>query len=779
MPPGRQAPEDGGMSGHRPEREDFTAQQTTGAEGPGIDEQEDAAGTPRPEALFPVLNESELAVLRDVGEAWGRSAVGPSEWRHALPVDPALGTYPTASEFRPALVTRLVPVAGRDGQLPPIWTTSAAEAPPTAVGRFGQALRRALFGPPLDASAIATERMRKLVALPVLSADALSSVAYGPEAMLAVLILAGTAGLSYSLPVAGAIVFLMLAVGTSYRQTIRAYPQGGGSYIVAGQNLGRGAGLVAAAGLLIDYVMTVAVSIASGIASITSAFPSLRSATVVIGVVVIAVLLIVNLRGVRQAGSVFAVPTYAFIVAIAALVIAGLVDAAGRGFHPVSVRHVAAIQGVGVFLVLRSFSSGATAMTGIEAISNAVPAFKPVEWRNARVTLSWMIGLLISMFAGIVAVAKLSGVVPRAGQTMLSQLAHLDFGNGPVYYFIQAATALVLLMAANTSFNDFPRVLFLMARDQQAPRSFLHIGDRLTFSVGIVLLSAASAAIYVALHGNTATLLPLYAVGVFLAFTLSQTGMVVHWRRHRDQPHWRRSSLFNATGAVLSGIVFVVAAVTKFTSGAWIAIVLIGLIVVTALRTRQYYEVTKQALALVPGESLDQTPHALRVAPRPSRPRVGRQGTSADAQAASKPETAEHPDQVDALTIVPVFALDRPTMQALSYAAALGQPVFALHISPTTKEAEQFRHYWQTWGDHLPLQIMVSPHRAFVAPLVNYIWTLHRQCPDLTLTVTVPEIVDRHWWHAPLHERVAPRLRHALRALPGVVVTSVPFHLAQ
>ena len=286
-------------------------------------DEQDYAGSPRPDALFPVLNDSELAALRDVGQAWGRSTAGPSVWRKALPVDPALGKYPTASEFRPGLLTRFVPVAGRDGRLPPIRTTTADEAPPTAAGRFGQTLRRVLFGPPLDASAIASERMRKLIALPVLSADALSSVAYGPEAMLAVLILAGTAGLSYSLPVGGAIVFMMLAVGLSYRQTIRAYPQGGGSYIVAGQNLGRVAGLVAAAGLLIDYIMTVAVSIASGVASITSAFPSLRSATVVIGVVVIAVLLIGNLRGVRQAGSLFAIPTYAFIAAIATLIIAG------------------------------------------------------------------------------------------------------------------------------------------------------------------------------------------------------------------------------------------------------------------------------------------------------------------------------------------------------------------------------------------------------------------------------------------------------------------------
>ncbi len=742
-------------------------------------DEQDYAGSPRPDALFPVLNDSELAALRDVGQAWGRSTAGPSVWRKALPVDPALGKYPTASEFRPGLLTRFVPVAGREGRLPPIRTTTADEAPPTAAGRFGQTLRRVLFGPPLDASAIASERMRKLIALPVLSADALSSVAYGPEAMLAVLILAGTAGLSYSLPVGGAIVFMMLAVGLSYRQTIRAYPQGGGSYIVAGQNLGRVAGLVAAAGLLIDYIMTVAVSIASGVASITSAFPSLRSATVVIGVVVIAVLLIGNLRGVRQAGSLFSIPTYAFIAAIAALIIAGLVHAAGRSFHPVPPPHLGAVQSIGVFLILRAFSSGATAMTGIEAISNAVPAFKPVEWRNARVTLSWMIGLLISMFAGVLAVSKLSGVVPRGGQTMLSQLAHLDFGNGPAYLFIQLATAAVLLMAANTSFNDFPRVLFLMARDQQAPRSFLHIGDRLTFSAGIVLLSAASAAIYVALHGNTARLLPLYAVGVFLAFTLSQSGMVVHWRRHHDQPHWRRSLFLNATGAVLSGTVFVIAAVTKFTSGAWIALVLIVLIVLIALRTRRYYEVTKQELLLVPGESRDGAPHALPVAPRPPRPRSGKQGTPAEEQKTSKAEAAEHPDQIDALTIVPVFALDRPTMRALSYAASLGQAVFALHVSPTTEEAERFRHYWEVWGDHLPLQVMVSPHRAIVAPLVNYIWTLHRQRPDLTLTVTVPQIVDRHWWHAVLHERIATRLRHALQALPGVIVTSVPIHLTQ
>jgi hypothetical protein len=352
---------------------------------------------------------------------------------------------------------------------------------------------------------------------------------------------------------------------------------------------------------------------------------------------------------------------------------------------------------------------------------------------------------------------------------MLSQLARLYFGDGPAYLFIQAATAAVLLMAANTSYNDFPRVLFLMARDRQAPRSFLRIGDRLTFRNGILLLSVTSAALYIVLRGNTESLLPLYAVGVFLAFTLSQTGMIMHWRRHRDQPHWRRSLAFNATGAVLSGIVFVIEAVTKFTAGAWVAIVLIAAITVTALRTRRYYVRTGQQLALRAEDAATQAALPAKVAPRPAstRPAPGPEG-----------EGAEQPGQINALTIVPVEVLDRAGLQALAYAAALGQPAFALHISPTAEEADRFLGYWQAWGDHLPLEVIVSPHRAVVAPLVNYLWTLHQQRPDLTLTVAVPELVDRHWWHRPMYEHVAERLQPVLQSLPRVVVTSVPFHLA-
>ena len=412
----------------------------------------------------------------------------------ALPVDPTLVSPPTARA--PTRWGRVVSVSASDGAAPELEATDDGDE------SLSRRITRVLLGRPLRSTAIAEERMRKLVALPILSADALSSVAYGPEAMLAILVLGGSAALKWSYPIAGAIMFLMLAVGVSHRQTIKAYPHGGGSYIVASENLGRVPGLVAAAGLLTDYILTVTVSIASGIAAVTSAVPSLRTDAVPIGVAVIVVLLAGNLRGVRQAGSLFALPTYAFILAIFPLVGVGLAHDAGDGFRAAPPPPVSASEGLGLFLLLKAFASGATAMTGIEAISNAVPVFKPVEWRNARTTLVWMVALLIAMFAGIVVLAHLDGVIPTGGQTVLSQLAHRSFGDGPLYGFTQVATALVLLLAANTAYNDFPRVLFLLARDRQAPRAFLRMGDRLAFNSGIVVLSVAAALVLVAFAGR-------------------------------------------------------------------------------------------------------------------------------------------------------------------------------------------------------------------------------------------------------------------------------------
>jgi amino acid transporter len=689
-----------------------------------------------PSAQLPPLDDAQVEVLRQVGRHWTRAVDG--ETRRALPVDPALG-YP--EHVRPGRLSRVVSVEDGRARDTPVEITDDVPPPRARI-------RRALLGPPLRSTAIAREKIHKRVALPVLSADALSSVAYGPEAMIAVLVLAGGGGLGLSLPIAAAIAFLMLATGVSYRQTIRAYPNGGGSYIVASDNLGRRAGLTAAAGLMTDYVLTVAVSVASGVAAVTSAMPSLSPAAVPIGVGAIAVLLAGNLRGVRQAGSLFAAPTYAFIAAIAVLVTVGLAQAAGRGFHPTPHPPLAATEGVGLLLVLRAFSSGSTAMTGIEAISNAVPVFKPPGWRNARTTLTVMVAILILLFAGTVTLAHLDGVVPSGSETVLSQMAHSAFGSGPLYAFTQAATAAVLVLAANTAFNDFPRVLSLMARDLQAPRMFLRMGDRLAFSNGIAILALASGGVLVAFAGQTSRLIPLYAVGVFLAFALSQAGMVVHWARHRGA-HWRKSMIFNGTGAVLSAIVFAISGVTKFAQGAWVSIVVVVLVVAGGSRIRRHYMSVGRALALDP----------------------------APAAVACATEIEERPEAIRHLAVVPVRTMDLAGMRALAYAGSLGQPVLAVHISPTQEEADRFVGYWRAWGDHLPLEVVVSPYRALVAPLVHYIEALHRQRADLTLTVILPEVVVRHAWQRALHGRTESSLRRALKPLPKVVVTTVPVHL--
>ncbi|MFJ8330215.1 APC family permease [Streptomyces sp. NPDC094437] len=733
----------------------------------------ESAGPPGPAARLTELDAEQLDVLRGVGRAWGRVSASPQEWRRALPVDPDLGAFPPAAQLRPARFERLVPLS-------PLGAASPGEQVDTqepAAGRLGRAgawLRRHVLGVPLRSSALVSERMRKLVALPVLSADALSSVAYGPEAMLTVLVLAGTAGTAYSFPVSGAIVLLMVAVGLSYRQTIRAYPHGGGSYIVAGANLGPVAGLVAAAGLMTDYVLTVAVSIASGVAAITSALPALAPDTLVIGVAVIVLLLAGNLRGIRQAGALFAAPTYAFIAAMFALIVAGLVDAAGQDFRPRPTPAVTVTESAGLYLIMRAFSSGATAMTGIEAISNAVPAFKPVEWRQARTTLTWMVGLLIAMFAGIVVLIHLAGVVPRGAETILSQLAHLSFGSGWVYVFVQAATAAVLLLAANTAYNDFPRVLSLLARDSYAPRVFMRLGDRLAYSNGIILLSVAAALVYVAFDGRTAALIPLYAVGVFLAFTLSQSGMVVHWWRLRDR-HWRKSLLFNALGGLLSSIVFLTAGISKFTEGAWVAIVAVGLFLLVTLRINHHYTAVRESLRLRP-QTVELPGHTTG-GPGPALCAPDSSPAAPARTVSEGGENEEVPGEIRHLSVVAIASLDLAGMRALAYAASLRQPVLALHISLTDQEAERVRGYWTLWGDHLPLEIVVSPYRATVAPLVHYIEALHRQHPELTLTVILPEIITRHRRHQLLHSRTAPRLRRALRSVPKIVITTVPFHV--
>jgi amino acid transporter len=715
-------------------------------------------------AQLPELDERALAALRQVGRGWTGCMPPRQVWELALPVDRRL-EFADPQESRAGRFLQIRTAPPGNGDEDALEATAEAGEGRSRLGRGSFTLRRALIGPALRSTAIAEQQMGRLLALAVLSPDALSSVAYGPEALLAVLVLAGSAELKLSLPIGAALVVLMLSVGLGYRQVIRAYPHGGGSYIVASDSLGPRWGLLAGAGLIVDYILTVAVSVAAGVEAVTSAIPSLASARVLIGLIVIVALVAGNLRGVRDAGAAFAAPTYLFVVAIALVVIAGLIKAGSHDFQPAAAAPHRATETLGVLLVLRAFASGATAMTGIEVISNAVPVFHPPQARHARQTLSVMLALLISMFIGVVLVAHFDGATPGGSQTLLSQIAHDSVGGGIPYGFVQLATTLVLLVAANSAFNGFPRLLYFMARDGYVPRLFLRMGDRLAFSNGILVLAVPAAMIYAAFGGHTAPLIPLFAIGVFLAFTLAQSGMVAHWWRDRERG-WRGALATNLLGAVLSGLVVLIAALTKFTEGAWVVVVvLVPLIVWACGRVHGHYERAREALT--PKPDLDEDTRSARVAP----PRLGTEASTRLAEA------QDDPSEVHSFAVVAVAVLDLAALHALAYAASLAQPVLAVHMSPTDEEAERFQRAWQAWGDHLPLEVVVSPFRATVAPLANYIGALHRQRPDVTLTLVVPEIVVAKPWQRLLHNRVAARLRAALIAYEGIVITTVPFHL--
>ena len=712
------------------------------------------------DARLPPLDDQHVNGLREVGRQWASRMAGLDAWERSLPVDPNLKYLVD----EPARRSVFVSIRSRSsGDADDIETTQRADAADSRLGRVSYFVRRVLIGPPLRSTAIAEERMSRVLALPVLSPDALSSVAYGPEAMMAILVLAGSAELKLSLPIGAVLVVLMLAVGLGYRQVIRAYPHGGGSYIVAKDSLGPTWGLLAAAGLILDYILTVAVSVASGVAAITSAIPSVSSVTVPLGLLVIAVLVFGNLRGVKSAGALFAAPTYMFILAIALIVIVGLVDSAMHGFHAVAPPSRHATEALGLLLILRAFSSGATAMTGIEVISNAVPVFEPPEADNARRTLTIMIALLVSMFIGVVLVAYLEGIAPGT-QTVLSQIAHRTVGSGVLYAYVQIATTAILLIAANSAVNGFPRLLYFMARDRYAPMAFLRMGDRLAFTAGIVVLAVPAAIVYAAFNGQTEPLIPLFAIGVFVAFTLAQSGMVAHWWHHREHG-WQRALAINLVGAVLSGAVAIIAAVTKFAEGAWLVIVLIPLIVLACLWIHRHYQ--RAYGQLVP--HADETLAAPRA--RVSPPHSGGDGRG------PAPEEQDAPSEIEHLVVVPVAVLDLAALRALAYAASLEVPVLAVHVSPSEEEGKRFHQYWKAWGAYLPLEVIVSPYRATVAPLANYIEALHRQQPDITLTAIVPEIIPAHRWESILHGRIAQRLRRILIRHEGIVVTSIPFHL--
>lgn len=602
-------------------------------------------------------------------------------------------------------------------------------------------LKRLIIGEPLATAAAGHERLTKVKALAVLSSDALSSVAYATEQIMRVLLLAGTAALSASMGIGLVLVILLFVVGFSYRQTIKAYPTGGGSYIVAKDNLGTLPGLTAAASLLISYTLTVAVSVAAGVLALSSAYPSLHQFSAEIGVAVVVLITLVNLRGIRESGTIFMLPTYFFLVAMAVML--------GWGFYryglgpPAEPQVVhAGTEALTLVLMLRAFASGGAALTGVEAISDGVPAFRPPEWVNAQKTLTAMVLILAVMFSGITYLANRMGVVPGdESETVVSMIARGVFGDSPVYYAVQYSTFLILFLAANTAYSDFPRLAYFLGRDRFLPRQFTFRGDRLAFSVGIVVLGVASSIVLWSFGGSIERLIPLYAFGVFSAFTLSQTGMVVRWWRRRE-PGWQRSIVFNGVGAIATFVVLVVVATTKFVEGAWMVVVLLPLLILMFRGIHAHYSQAAAELAA---------------------------------------ETPIDPDEISHQVIVPISSLNQVALQTLAYARSMARDpddmVSAVHITDDPEAAEVLRRQWEEWQCGVQLTIVESPYRSLVGPLLAYIDAMHAQFPNKTLTVILPEMVPAHWWEQVLHNQTALRLKAALLFRPGVVVASVPYHL--
>jgi len=605
-----------------------------------------------------------------------------------------------------------------------------------------QALKRVMVGTPIPTSLAKHERLSRVTGLAVFASDALSSVAYATEAILLILILAGTAGLHLSLPIGLGIAALVAIVVTSYRQAILAYPQGGGAYVVTRENLGRYPSLVAGAALLIDYVLTVAVSVAAGIAAITSALPALypyRVGLCVAGVVLVG---LANLRGIRESGRLFAAPTYLFIGAYLLMIGTGLARwlwTGGPGALPPAGPEVfPGGEQLTLFLVLRAFASGCAALTGIEAVSDGVPAFRAPEAENARAVLAVLGVILVVLFLGITFLVTTLGLVPLETETINSQLAHRVFGDSPPYYLVQGVTTLILVMAANTSFADFPRLAFFLARDRFLPRQLANRGDRLAYSNGIIILGLLSILLLMVFGGDTHALIPLYAVGVFLSFTLKQASMVRYWVRRRG-PGWLGGTSVQGVGATATGVVVLVIAVTKFTHGAWLVIALIPCLVLVFLAIHRHYEDVALQLSV---DGLEPEP------------------------AAAAP-----------IVLVLIGDVHRGVLAALRYARALSPAARAVYVEVDHDHTRRMEEKWAKWGSGTPLVVLRSPYRSVVGALLEYLDHLQQQAPGQLVTIILPEFVPARFWQHLLHNQTALMIKGALLFRQGVIVTNVPYHL--
>jgi amino acid transporter len=628
----------------------------------------------------------------------------------------------------------------------------AASAPRTGTGRVLARARAYLFGRPLSIHEEITERLSKTKALAIFSSDPISSSAYATEEMLRALVFAGTGALLLSLPIAAAVALLLAVVAISYRQIVHAYPSGGGDYAVARRNLPVLGSLVVAGALLVDYVMTVAVSTASAVEQVISAVPEVHDWHLAIAVAAIVLITIGNLRGLRESGNIFAVPTYLFVGSAILMIVVGLIRVVinGETVPPPDPLPGAPSppEAVGLLLLIRAFASGSVALTGTEAIANGVPAFKPPEPRNAATTLGAVAILLAILFLGITFVANSFGIVPvdePVRKTVISQVAATIYGDGTIpFYLFQTFTALILFLAANTSYNAFPRLAAILARDGYMPRQFSFRGDRLAFTAGIVILSIVAAALILAFGGETHALIPLYSVGVFVAFTVGQSGMIVHWLRERP-PRWQWRLAINSFGCALTGTVAVVVMIAKAPTSL-LVVVVIPVIVGVMLFIHRQYRASAAELAVRPDIRIP-TPH------REER------------------------------VVVPVPGINRAVVHAVNVGRSIAPDVRAVLISDEPEEATAIRHRWEYQLPDIPLVIVESPYRALVAPMLAYLdvidaaWPADKEEP--VTFVIIPEYVARSWWERILYNQSAKRLRAALLGRPHTVVVNVPYRREQ
>lgn len=604
-----------------------------------------------------------------------------------------------------------------------------------------------LTGSPLPSEMLAEKRLNKFRALAAFSPDALSSVAYANQEIFLGLAIAGSAGLSLQFPIAIAITLLLGIVSLSYAQTIQGYPSGGGSYIVAKENLGTYPGLVAGAALLLDYILTAAVSITAGVAAISSAFPELWPFRVWISLGILLIITLLNLRGLSESGTVMSIPVYLFLLSFIIMIIVGLVKAVIQGGPtPIVQLAPAAIEPLGLFLVMHAFSAGCTALTGIEAISNGVPVFKPPEWVNARKTLVIMALLMAFLFMGSIGLTQFFGIVAGENETILSALAHQVLGNGLLYYIVQFSTLGILAVAANTSFAGFPRITAILAKDKFMPRQLFNLGDRLVFHNGILLLTISAAVLIVLFNGDSHALVPLFAVGAFTAFTLSQTGMVFHWYRLKTSG-WAMKSIINGLGALVTAFTLIVIGISKFLGGAWISVLIIPLLVYMFTQVHKHYKQVGEQL------SMRGLPPSLRPLPKQR-------------------------------VVIPVSGVHRGMVDSINFAKSITDQITAVYIDiDPGPDEEELRQRWNEWFPDVNFVVIASRYRSVVEPLLSYLDKVDIEHNDGQHAVLIlPEIIPASSWQEILHNQLADEIKKALlyqRHQHGLerIIIDIPYHL--